>query len=131
MLRLGERHYHQIVAHVYDGLPFEACGLLVGRAQVAKVEAFVPCRNAAASAKRYTIGPDGWEAADGGTIAEVIDDLETRFPRLRGKLRTDDGSLHKFVNVYVNDEDVRYVDKLDTKVADADVVSILPAVAGG
>ncbi|MGO9197085.1 MAG: MoaD/ThiS family protein, partial [Acidimicrobiales bacterium] len=41
------------------------------------------------------------------------------------------GSLHRFVNVYVNDDDVRYLDRLDTKVADGDVVSILPAVAGG
>jgi MoaD family protein len=69
--------------------------------------------------------------AAGSTIGEVLDDLVARHPRLDGKLRNDDGSLHKFVNVYVNDEDVRYLDKLDTKVADADVVSILPAVAGG
>ena len=70
-------------------------------------------------------------AADGGTIGEVLDDLVARFPRLGGKLCNDYGTLHKFVNVYVNDDDVRYLDKLDTKVADADVVSILPAVAGG
>jgi len=72
MLRLGETHYRQIVGHVYDGLPLEACGLLVGRADGpgrVKVEAFVPCRNAAASAKRYTIGPDGWAAADRETDA--------------------------------------------------------------
>ena len=69
--------------------------------------------------------------ADGGTIGEVLDDLVARYPRLGDKLRNDDGTLHKFVNVYVNDDDVRYLDKLDTKVADADVVSILPAVAGG
>ena len=70
-------------------------------------------------------------AADGGTIGEVLDDLVARFPRLGGKFRNDDGSLHKFVNVYVNDDDVRYLDKLDTKVSDTDVLSILPAVAGG
>src|SRR5438128_1712114 len=134
MLRLGQTSYRQIVGHVYDGLPLEACGLLLGRpggGGSVKVEAFVPCRNAAASAKRYSIGPDGWESAEGGTIGEVLDDLVARFPRLAGKLRNDDGSLHKFVNVYVNDDDVRYLEKLDTKVADADVVSILPAVAGG
>ena len=44
---------------------------------------------------------------------------------------TDEGAMHKFVNVYRNDEDVRYLDKLDTKVSDTDVLSILPAVAGG
>ena len=69
--------------------------------------------------------------ANGSTIAEVIDDLVVQFPRLDGKLRNEDGTLHKFVNVYVNDEDVRYLDKLDTKVEGDDVVSILPAVAGG
>ena len=72
MLRLSQTHYEQIVAHVYDGLPLEACGLLVGRAASARsvrVEAFVPCRNAARSAKRYSIGPDGWAAADQATEA--------------------------------------------------------------
>jgi sulfur-carrier protein len=70
-------------------------------------------------------------SAAGATIGEVIDDLVAKFPGLAPKLRADDGGLHKFVNVYVNDEDVRYVDKLDTKVSDGDVVTILPAVAGG
>jgi sulfur-carrier protein len=69
--------------------------------------------------------------AEGGTIGEVVDDLVSRFPALAGKLRSDDGGLHKFVNVYVNDDDVRYLDKLDTKINDGDVISILPAVAGG
>ena len=72
MLRLGETQYRQIVAHVYDGLPLEACGLLVGRSDrpgSVKVASFVPCRNAAASAKRYSIGPDGWAAADRETDA--------------------------------------------------------------
>ena len=69
--------------------------------------------------------------ANGGTIGEVFDDLVKQFPNLADRLITEDGSLHKFVNVYLNDDDVRYLDKLDTKVNDADVVSILPAVAGG
>ena len=69
--------------------------------------------------------------ANGGTLGEVFDDLVRQFPNLAGKIVTDDGSLHKFVNVYVNDDDVRYLDKLDTKVGGDDVVSILPAVAGG
>ena len=69
--------------------------------------------------------------ADGATIGEVLNDLVTRYPGMSGQLVTEDGSLHRFVNVYVNDDDVRYLDKLDTKVADRDVVSILPAVAGG
>lgn len=65
------------------------------------------------------------------TIGELLDDLEARFPGMAGQLRTADGSMHKFVNVYVNDDDVRYLERLDTKVADSDEISILPAVAGG
>jgi molybdopterin synthase sulfur carrier subunit len=69
--------------------------------------------------------------ANGATLGEVLDDLVRQFPGLAGNVVTGDGALHKFVNVYVNDDDVRYLDKLDTKVGDDDVVSILPAVAGG
>jgi molybdopterin converting factor small subunit len=58
-------------------------------------------------------------------------DLQRSFPAMAGHMLSDDGKLHRFVNVYVNDDDVRYLEKLDTKVADGDVVSILPAVAGG
>ena len=68
---------------------------------------------------------------DGATVGELFGSLVGRFPGLSGQLLDDDGGLHRFVNVYVNDEDIRYLDQLDTKVADGDVVSILPAVAGG
>jgi molybdopterin synthase sulfur carrier subunit len=70
-------------------------------------------------------------SADGATVGEIFNDLTTRFPGLAGNLIDDDGKLHKFVNVYRNDDDIRYLDALDTKVADGDVISILPAVAGG
>ena len=63
--------------------------------------------------------------------APPLEDLVRQFPGLQGRVVTEDGALHKFVNVYVNDDDVRYLDKLDTKLSDDDVVSILPAVAGG
>jgi len=69
--------------------------------------------------------------AEGSTIGEVLADLVARFPGLQGQLVTEAGDLHKFVNVYVNDDDVRYMDKLDTKLGGGDTVSILPAVAGG
>jgi molybdopterin synthase sulfur carrier subunit len=69
--------------------------------------------------------------ADGATVGEVFDDLVRQFPALAGRVVTTDGTLHKFVNVYVNDDDVRYLDKLGTKVVDDDQISILPAVAGG
>ncbi len=69
--------------------------------------------------------------AEGATIGEVFHELVDRYPGLSGQLLGDDGGLHKFVNVYRNDDDIRYLEQLDTKVADGDVVSILPAVAGG
>jgi sulfur-carrier protein len=69
--------------------------------------------------------------ANGGTLAELFEDLERQFPNLRGQVVGDDGELRRFVNVYVNDEDVRFLDKLQTKVDDGAEVSILPAVAGG
>jgi molybdopterin converting factor small subunit len=69
--------------------------------------------------------------ADGATIGEVFQVLTDRYPGLAGNLVGDDGKLHKFVNVYKDDDDIRYLDGLDTKVADGDVISILPAVAGG
>jgi sulfur-carrier protein len=70
-------------------------------------------------------------AVDGATVGEVFTSLVGRYPGLRGNLLDDGGALHKFVNVYKDDDDIRYLDGLDTKLADGDVLSILPAVAGG
>jgi sulfur-carrier protein len=70
-------------------------------------------------------------AAEGSTVGEVFIDLTTRYPGLADQLVDGSGGLHKFVNVYRNDDDIRYLDQLDTKVADGDTISILPAVAGG
>ena len=67
----------------------------------------------------------------GATVGEVFNQLVAQYPGLRGNLLDDAGGLHKFVNVYKDDDDIRYLDGLDTKVADGDVLSILPAVAGG
>ncbi|HET9732534.1 MAG TPA: ubiquitin-like small modifier protein 1 [Acidimicrobiales bacterium] len=69
--------------------------------------------------------------AEGSTIGEVLAGLTRQYPGLSGQLLTDTGEMHRFVNVYLNDDDVRYLDKLDTKVTDEDEISILPAVAGG
>ena len=80
--------------------------------------------------RSYTDGQRAVEAA-GDTIAELLTDLDAKFPGLRARLITDDGSLHRFVNVYVNDEDVRFLGALDAKLGDGDTVTILPAVAGG
>ncbi len=68
--------------------------------------------------------------ARGTTLAAVIDDLEANYSGIAQRL-LEDGKLHRFVNVYVNDEDVRFSGGLDTAIADGDSVTILPAVAGG
>jgi sulfur-carrier protein len=69
--------------------------------------------------------------ADGSTIGEVLNSLVEANPGMKDQVLTADGTLHRFVNVYLNDDDVRYLDSLDTKVSGGDTVSILPAVAGG
>jgi molybdopterin synthase sulfur carrier subunit len=69
--------------------------------------------------------------AEGATLRELLEDLENRYPGNTDMLQTDDGALHRFVNDYVNDEDVRYLGSLETEVDPEDTVSILPAVAGG
>ncbi|ASO18844.1 MoaD family protein [Actinoalloteichus hoggarensis] len=68
--------------------------------------------------------------ADGATLQEVIDDLDNRYSGLKGRL-VKEGALHRFVNVYVNDEDVRFSGGLGAAVKDGDNITILPAVAGG
>jgi sulfur-carrier protein len=80
--------------------------------------------------RSYTGGAKVVEGA-GDTIAELLTDLDSRYAGLRGRLVTDEGALHRFVNVYVNDEDVRFLGALDAKLNDGDTVTILPAVAGG
>jgi molybdopterin converting factor small subunit len=68
---------------------------------------------------------------EGGSIRAVVDALVERHPSLGGQLLTDEGELNRFVNVYVNGQDVRYLAGLDTPVAAADEVRLLPAMAGG
>jgi molybdopterin synthase sulfur carrier subunit len=68
---------------------------------------------------------------EGDTVATVLDDLFARFSELRERLAEVDGSLRRFVNVYVAGEDIRFLDGLATAVADGGEITILPAVAGG
>ena len=67
----------------------------------------------------------------GDTLAALIDNLDSQHNGLKGRLLTPEGGLHRFVNVYVNDEDVRFTGGLDTELSDGDQVVVLPAVAGG
>jgi sulfur-carrier protein len=68
--------------------------------------------------------------AEGATLRDVLGDLEAKYPGITKNVLADEG-LHRFINVYVNDEDARYLGSLETPIQDGDVVSILPAVAGG
>ena len=79
--------------------------------------------------RQYTGGEKAVEGS-GGTLVELIDDIESRHPGLRDRL-VDDRGLRRFVNVYLNDEDVRFIGGLDAEVTDGDQVVVLPAVAGG
>jgi molybdopterin synthase sulfur carrier subunit len=69
--------------------------------------------------------------AAGTTVGEVLNDLVGRHPGLADQLFNVDGALHRFVNVYLNGRDVRYLELLDTPVGERDAVIILPAMAGG
>ena len=80
---------------------------------------------------RSNAGGQSEISAEGATIGEVIEDVVRQFPGTATHLKAPDGGVHRFVNVYLNDEDVRYLGKLDTKVGEGDTISIVPAVAGG
>jgi sulfur-carrier protein len=80
---------------------------------------------------RSATGGEAVVDGSGGTVREVLVGLEGRYPGLTRNVIAEDGALHRFVNVYLNDEDVRYLGALETEVREGDVVSILPAVAGG
>jgi sulfur-carrier protein len=79
--------------------------------------------------RTYTGGAKSVEGS-GATLSELIGDLDSRHQGLAGRL-VDDGGLRRFINVYLNDEDVRFLGGLETPVKDGDTVTVLPAVAGG
>jgi len=69
--------------------------------------------------------------ASGGTVGELIEHLEQQYPGIKERLCEEDGVLRRFINVYVNGEDIRYAKGVDTTLKDGDEVSIIPAVSGG
>jgi MoaD family protein len=80
---------------------------------------------------RAAAGGETETEVDGATVQEVLDGLFDRFDELRSRISDDDGTLRRFVNVYLAGEDIRFLDGLQTPVADGAELTILPAVAGG
>ncbi len=67
----------------------------------------------------------------GQTVRELLEDLDREYPGMKKQLTSEDGQPHRFVNIYLNDEDIRFLQQMETPLKDGDVVSILPAIAGG
>jgi sulfur-carrier protein len=80
--------------------------------------------------RTYTSG-DSEVSADGATLSEIIDDLDSSYPGIKGRILDEQGAIRRFVNVYVGNDDVRFLDALDTKTPDGAQISVIPAVAGG
>lgn len=80
--------------------------------------------------RTYT-GGESEVTADGATLAEVLDDLEASYPGIRARILDDAGEIRRFVNVYVGNDDVRFLEGLGTATTDGTQLSIIPAVAGG
>lgn len=80
--------------------------------------------------RKFTSGRASDEV-DASSLRALVEELGSRYPGFKEQVLTDQGELHRYVNVYVNDEDARYLKKLDTELSDGDVVSLLPSVAGG
>jgi MoaD family protein len=69
--------------------------------------------------------------ADGKNVLEIVEDLEKKFPGIKERICDKDGKIRRFVNIYLNEEDIRFLDGENTRLKDGDVVSIVPAIAGG
>ena len=80
--------------------------------------------------RKHTGGARSVEG-DGSTVREVIDKIDAQHPGFHAAIVSEGGELHRFINVYLNDEDIRFLGSLETPVSDGDTLSILPAVAGG
>jgi molybdopterin converting factor small subunit len=80
--------------------------------------------------RTYTNGESEVQA-DGGTVAEVLESLDSSYPGIKGRILDDEGSIRRFVNVYVGNDDVRFLEALDTSTPEGAQISVIPAVAGG
>lgn len=80
--------------------------------------------------RKFTGGAES-VSASGATVAAIVQDVESRHPGLKERICDDAGKVRRFVNLYVNGEDIRFLSSLDTPVKDGDEISIVPAIAGG
>ena len=80
--------------------------------------------------RKYTAGAETVEAAP-GTVQEIIEGLESKYPGIKKSVCDDAGSLRRFINIYVDGEDVRFLDNLQTKARDGAEIAIVPAISGG
>ena len=80
--------------------------------------------------RTYT-GGESEVAASGDTLAAVLDDLDSNYSGIKGRIVDEQGELRRFVNVYVGNDDVRFLENLDTKTPEGTQISVIPAVAGG
>jgi len=80
--------------------------------------------------RKLTQGAEEVQAA-GANIGEIITNLESSYPGIKARICDDDGKVRRFVNIFANDEDIRFLKNLDTPVGDSDEISIVPAIAGG
>jgi sulfur-carrier protein len=81
--------------------------------------------------RNLTAQKDTVDVQDPGTVTGLVEHLEQQYPGMGNRLRGDDGSLRRFINIYVNDEDIRFLQGAETALKDGDQVSIVPAIAGG
>ena len=80
--------------------------------------------------RKFTAGKDTVEAT-GATVSQVLDNLEAQHPGIKSKLCDDAGKMRRFINLYANEDDIRFLDALDTEMKDGDTLSVVPAIAGG
>jgi molybdopterin synthase sulfur carrier subunit len=80
--------------------------------------------------RKFTLGKEE-VLAQGANIGELIADLERQFPGIKERICDDGGAVRRFVNIFVNDEDIRFAKNLETQIKDKDEISIVPAIAGG
>lgn len=81
--------------------------------------------------RKFTSGAELVELDSAGTVQEVLDNLDSRYPGFRASVCDESGSLKRFINIYINGEDVRFLENLSTRVSDGAEVAIVPAISGG